>query len=202
MKIIKEISEDEFVASFLKMEIDSERFGDRYLPQIEKDGRDRKIVDSPDFSNKEENMYRRFLLEKARGYKINKLLFVNFPNDVKWFRAQFTKEDLQNSKFLKYSYWIKVSSGSRKAADAAKTIKSGIEIFDQPNKIYFKAAEAIRNGVKLPELIFVGKDEDSELILLEGHLRLTSYFLVYEHIPELLECIVGFSPNISKWIFY
>ncbi len=202
MEIVSEISEDEFVAAFLKMEIDSERFGNRYLPQIEKDGRDRKIVDNPDCSNKEENEYRKFLLGKARGYKINKFLFVNFPNEVKWFRAKLTKEDLRNSKFLKYSYWIKVSNGSRKAADAAKTIKSGVEIFGQSNEIYFNAAEAIKSGVKMPELIFVGKNKESQLVLLEGHVRLTSYFLAYNHIPEPLDCIVGFSPNISKWIFY
>ncbi len=202
MKIIKEISEDEMIAVFLKMEIDSKRFGDRYTAQLEKDKRSREIVDFPDLSGKKDNEYRKFLLKVARGYGSNKFLFVNFPSDVRWFKAKVTREDLKKVKYIKYSYWVKVSDETRKAEAAAETIRRGEEIFGQKNGIYWETAEAIKSGAKLPEMIFVSENKNSQLVLLEGHMRLTSYFLVPEYIPKELGCIVGFSDNISEWIFY
>jgi hypothetical protein len=41
---------------------------------------------------------------------------------------------------------------------------------------------------------------ESEFIVLEGHVRLTAYFLALEHIPEELEVIVGFSPDMDDWV--
>lgn len=49
-----------------------------------------------------------------------------------------------------------------------------------------------------PELILVGAQEGGPLVLLEGHVRLTAYFLAPECIPPLLPVIVGYAPGLDQ----
>ena len=49
-----------------------------------------------------------------------------------------------------------------------------------------------------PELILVGPDERAPSVLLEGHVRLTAYFLQPDCIPPALPIIVGYAPGMVK----
>jgi hypothetical protein len=49
---------------------------------------------------------------------------------------------------------------------------------------FWYMADALAKGASFPELILVGADEHAPLVLLEGHVRLTAYFLqpvAYRH---------------------
>ena len=82
--------------------------------------------------------------------------------------------------------------------DAAERIKLGIEALHVGNGAYWYLADALKAGATLPELILVGADESEPLVLLEGHTRLTAYFLVPECIPPLLPVIVGYAPGLDQ----
>ncbi len=202
MKIVKDISEDEVIAVFLKAEIGSFRFGNKIFDELEKDNTSREIIDHPDISSQEDNHYRKTLLGKYRGYGLNKELFENFPTDVSWKRVALNKEDLEKVKYINYDYWVELSNGSRVVKDGAKSILAGVEIFKQSNKNFFEAAESLKQGAVFPEPILVAKNEKTGLVVLEGHLRLTAYFMVPDFIPEQLEVIIGFSEGLEKWDLY
>jgi hypothetical protein len=66
----------------------------------------------------------------------------------------------------------------------------------------WEVADAIRQGASFPELILVDTDEKSPLVVLEGHVRITAYFLRPEYMPSEMEVIVGFSKDMDKWSEY
>lgn len=202
MKTIKKVTENEMVALFLKTEINSNRWSQTILSLLNKDNQSRSIVDNPDVTDEKENKYRIKLLGDFRGYGRNEDLFGDFPDDVEWFRVFLTKKELEQVQYMKYSYWDELSNHTRLAKVGAETVESGKTIFDDSNDGFLKAAEAIKKGVKFPEMIFISKDEQSDIVVLEGHQRITAYFLVPEYIPSELEVIIGYSKNISQWDSY
>ena len=60
-------------------------------------------------------------------------------------------------------------------------------------------AEAIRSNAQFPTLILVVKNHESPLVVLEGHMRVTTMFLAPERRLAELEVIVGFSEQIEQW---
>ena len=138
------------------------------------------------------------LLAEHRGYGRDVDVFESVPPDVRWYRALATKDDLAQVRYIDYDYWTELSGGSRLAMDAAERIRQGIEAFRVGNGAYWYLAEALKAGASFPELILVGADEGGPHVLLEGHVRLTAYFLVPECIPPLLPVIVGYAPGLDQ----
>ncbi len=196
------ISEAEMVAVFLRTEIASARFGGCILAALARDGRDRALVNHPDTSSAVGNAYWRAVLGECRGFGRDAALFEGFPDDVRWQRALASKGDLAAVRSIKYDYWIELSGGSRLAPDAADRIRQEIEIFRVPNDGFWRVADAIKAGATFPELILVGADEWSPLVVLEGHVRLIAYFLRPETMPPALPAIVGYSTRMADWSLY
>ena len=192
------IPEEEMVVTFLRMELASPRFEQTILAILQRDGRNRSMIDQPDLTNAVDNRYRAQILGEHRGYGRDEDVFTSVPPDVRWYRAQATKADLAQVRYIDYDYWTELSGGSRLAVDAAERIRQGIEVFSVGNGGFWYLAAALRAGSSFPELILVGADERGPLILLEGHVRLTAYFLAPECIPPLLPVIVGFAPGLDQ----
>jgi hypothetical protein len=56
----------------------------------------------------------------------------------------------------------------------------------------------LQQGARFPELILTGVSPTSDLVVLEGHVRLTKYFLAPHCIPDEMQVIAGFSPNFEQ----
>jgi hypothetical protein len=186
------------VATFLRAELASPRFEPSILAILERDGRDRSVIEQPDLAHPADNVYRAQLLGEHRGYGRDDDVFTSVPPDVRWYRAQATRDDLVRVRYIDYDYWTELSGGSRLAVDAAERIRQGIEAFGVGNGGFWYLADALKAGASFPELILVGADEHGPLVLLEGHVRLTAYFLVPECIPPLLPVIVGYAPGLEQ----
>lgn len=200
MKILHRISEDEVIAEFLIAEINSKRFG--ALIKNAMGNEDATIVTNPNLNNHQENHYRRNLLGEVRGFGKNEDLFESFPSEVSWDRAIFTKEDLQAVMYIDYSYWNQLSNNTRYPIDAAKNILNDVEIFSVSNDGFREIHSEIKRGTTFPRLIFVSCNEHSRIVVLEGHARLTAYFLDLEYVPEELEVIMGYSEDFVDWDLY
>lgn len=200
MRFIEPLTEHEMVAHFLRHEIDSERFGSSILVLLNQDGKTRSIVDQPDIRNADENDYRTKLLGDFRGYKRDAGVFTGFPKHVAWGRYGLTKRELERVRYIDYSYWNELTNGSRLPTVAAISIRAGATVFGQSTEPFLSAAHALESGALIPELILVGTDQSSYLVVLEGHARLTSYFLVPDLIPKELVAVVGFSTDMSSWM--
>jgi hypothetical protein len=48
-------------------------------------------------------------------------------------------------------------------------------------------------------LILTAVSSTAPLVVMEGHVRLTTYALAPECLPAMLEVIVGFSPDFAEW---
>jgi hypothetical protein len=202
MRHIAEMSEHEMVALFLKTEIESPRWGPDIVRLLERDDIAREVVDYPDITNSNENEYRLRLMGEFRGYQRNEGLFEGFPKCVAWERVALTHNELWQIKYIDYDYWIELSKGSRLAIDAAQTISAGEVVFEVPNDGFLALANALRCGATFPELIVVRAGEDSDLVVLEGHMRLTAYALVPEGLPKELPIVLGTSPELTRWDLY
>lgn len=202
MELLGKLSEDEMVAEFLRGEYSSERFGGEVAKLLKEHGASPELVAHPNLADDSENSLRKALLGAHRGYGKNEKIFKNFPEDTQWYRAAFAANDLREAKYIRDDYWVELSGGTRLAVDAAKNVLAGKVVFDQSNQQFLDLAEEIRKGTKFPRLVFVAKDKDSPVVVLEGHVRLTAYMLTPESIPEGMEVIIGYSKNMVNWGLY
>jgi hypothetical protein len=215
MRTVRPISEAEMVALFLATEYPSPRTHTQILQVLQREGWPLSIIEQPNLRDGQENARRRSILGAYRGYGQNtdyfEVLppdvqymdyFEGFPLDVYWERAMLSRQELEQVKYIEYDYWIELSNGSRLPRDAASNILAGYEVFGVSNQGVLQMAEAFRSGSRFPTLILVGRNRESPLVVLEGHMRLTAMFLAAECLPSELEVIVGFSEQIEKWGCY
>ncbi|MEU6479140.1 hypothetical protein ABZ858_20080 [Streptomyces sp. NPDC047017] len=189
-------SEDEMVACFLGGELSSRRSGQNLRSHLAAAGQVEQSLTHPDLSDAGANRARRALLAATRGYGENRGLFENFPAHVRWTRALLTAGEAAGVRYLDCSYWVELSGGSRRPADAAARVKAGLRGFAVPNEPFVEAAPALARGECFPPLVLVGESQD-DLVCLEGQLRLTAYALV--GFPAGIECLIGTSPAMGRW---
>jgi hypothetical protein len=60
-------------------------------------------------------------------------------------------------------------------------------------------AQALAAGARFPPLILVTTGTGGDLVLLEGHARLTALILARDQLPPGLEVLVGSSPAMIRW---
>jgi hypothetical protein len=196
VQILAASCDDEMVATFLRGELSSERFGgdirsclvSRELPE--------RLLTDADLSDAGANAARRAVLAATRGYGENRELFIDFPAEVTWIKAILSASEIASVRYMDYSYWHEISGGSRLPADAAARIKAGMQAWDVPNGRFVTAARALTSGAQFPPLILVGENRE-ELVCLEGHLRLTAHALA--GFPMAVECLVGTAPTMGRW---
>jgi hypothetical protein len=189
-------SGDEMVATFLRGELSSERFGGDITSCLAACGLAERLLTHPDLCDAEANAARRTVLAATRGYGEDRELFKDFPAQVTWIRAILGAGEIARVRYVEYSYWLEISGGSRLPADAAARIKAGIQAWDVPNERFLRAARALAGGAQFPPLILVGEKRDG-LVCLEGNLRLTAYALA--GFPAGVECLVGTAPTMGRW---
>jgi hypothetical protein len=200
VKIVSQVQEDEVIAEFLIAEVNSDRFKEGILNAL--GDHDLNLLIKPNLNDQAENQIRRDILGETRGFGRNSDLFENFPTEVKWYKAFFEKQDLNEVMYINYSYWNELSSNTRLPLQASKNIMNQIEVFGISNQGFLDINLALKNGKVFPRLIFVSMNENSRVVVLEGHARLTAYYLDNDYIPDELEVIIGFSDKFSVWDLY
>jgi len=190
------------VAEFLKAEVNSDRFSLTILDLLAQTGIDKNILLNPNLKDPIENNYRRQLLTKYRGYQQNSLIFDHFPNDIKWFDATISKDELGKVMYINWDYWLDVSNGTRLPKFVAQKIKDGKLPEDKEIMRFKTIANAMRLGIKVPRLILIAKDEKAKLVVLEGHARITAFLLIPETLPNDIEVIIGLSKKLTDYNLY
>lgn len=203
MDILNKSSENEMIALFLYEEIKSERWVKEIEEILKNDNIPKNIIVNPNLDNNNENKLRRLVLGKFRGYN-DKELFENFPKKIDWNWAKLNKNDIQKIKYITYDYWEELTNGTRYAKDSVVNIKNNVEIFGVSNNGFIKLSEYIKNGNKIDPLIILAPYEKKEnMIVLEGHARLTAMNLVIEYITDI-KVLLGFVKEniLNKWNKY
>lgn len=201
MRRLRPSSEAEMVALFLRTELRSHRWQDDLRALLKRAGLPEHVITTPDLGGDIENQARLRLLTEHRGYGIRTEIFEGFPDDVRWQWMAITPAELARVRYIEYDYWAELSGGTRLAVDAARRIRAGVTPFGVPNDRVLAMAQAVAGGARFPPLILVtaGLGRRGDLVMLEGHVRLTAFMLARDRLPPELEILVGSSPTMARW---
>jgi hypothetical protein len=198
MRCIRGASEAEVLATFLRGELESARWGERLRTLLHEDGVDVAVLATPNVEDEAENAYRAALLERHRAWLSRAGLFERFPRDVEWARVALTPEEVLAMRYINWDWWLHLSGGTRRPLEAARRIHAG-EVPGADAESQEPLAARLKAGDPPPELIAVAEPGASQLVVLEGHMRLTAYALFPEYLPDELEIFVGTSDAMSEW---
>lgn len=200
MRILGPVGEAEVIATFLRGELESERFGPPIRLALARDGVDPALVTAPDLTDEQQNAYRRTLLGELRGWGRSERLFGGFPEQIDWFRAALTPDEVASILYIDWDWWLTLSGGSRRPAEAAARIRSGEA--EESAEWHESIVRPLQSGPSLPELIVVRASKGARLVVLEGHVRLTAFMLFPECLPDELEMFLGESEALERWPSY
>jgi hypothetical protein len=199
MRRLRPGSEAEMVALFLRTELPAARSRDNLQAILKRTGLSERVVTEPDLDDDAENQARLRLLTQHRGYGTRTELFDGFPDDVGWQWMAITPGELAWVRYIAYDYWVELSGGSRLAVDAAPRIRAGVAPFKVPSDWALGMAQAVADGARFPPLILVTTGPGGDLVVLEGHARLTAFMLARDRLLPEVEVLVGSSPAITRW---
>jgi hypothetical protein len=198
MRPLRPSSEAEMVALFLRTELPAARFRDKLRALLERDDVPGRVITDPDLDDDAGNQARLRLLTEHREYLTRGGLFEGFPDDVRWQWMAITSAELARVRYIDYDYWVELSGGSRLAVDAAPRICAGVAPFGVASDWALGMAREVARGARFPPLILVTTGPGGDLVVLEGHARLTAYMLARDRLPPELEVLVGSSPAMPR----
>ena len=187
------------VALFLRTELPAARFRDTLHELLDQAGLPESLVTEPNLDDPAENQAREQLLTAHRGYGTRIGLFEGFPHDVRWEWMAITPAELATVRYIDYDYWVELSGGTRLPTDAAPRIRAGVAPFGVPSDWALGMAQEVARGARFPPLILVSTGPGGDLVVLEGHARLTAFMLARDRLPPELEVLVGSSPATTRW---
>lgn len=193
-------AESEVVLAFLRGELASDRFGDDIKRGLISAG-GLHLVHNPDLGSAEENQAREQALSVARGWR-DAELFEGFPEKVEWYHGTLQPGDLERVRFIDYSYWAELSGGTRRPADVLPTLQAGTLprwLIKLGTSWCFEFAAELATAEVVDDLIVMAAPGLGELVLLEGHARLTAIFVGGLQQRLTVRTYLGVSAAIEGW---
>ena len=183
------------VAVFLAAEVGSERYGPQIVDLLTRLGQPLSVVERPDTSNEAANSVRRRVLAAYRDYPTGDV-FTGMPSDVAWHHAALTPAELATVRYIDYPYWTDFSGGTRLAADGARRLGPWQ---DQPSwTMHRKIAENLRAGKMPPPTMLISEPGLANLVVIEGHKRLTVLLACRQLLPPEIEVLLGITARHGK----
>ncbi|MBV8051509.1 MAG: hypothetical protein JOZ80_09995, partial [Acidobacteriaceae bacterium] len=192
---LRQLSEDEVIAEFLKGEFHYPEFRpyrQRFL----------ELVTNPDLNNPQDNELRRALLYRRRGR-----LWRELPGNTEWWEVELQSSDLQRIRVFPRNHWRKHADRSYSFLDTAERIRSRILSRSSDafvSKLLSLSAELTETGGGArTSVLLIGVDERSPLTIIEGNHRMTAAALVSPLDVHLrFRFYVGFSPQMTGCCWY
>lgn len=193
-------AESEVVLAFLRAELDSDRFGNDIRRAL-LDAGGLELVRDPDLDSEKENRARERALSAARGWP-NTELFEGFPEKVEWYHGVLRPDELERVRFIEYSYWNELSGGSRRPADVLPTLQTGrlpTWLTKLGTSWCFEFAAQLAKAEVVDDLVVVATPDVNELVVLEGHARLTAIFVGGLQRRVTVRAYLGLSAAMKQW---
>jgi hypothetical protein len=201
MRVIRQSTESEVVAVFLRAELDSPRYGERIRDLLPAAGLDESALLAPELEDADANVRRARVLEEHRAWLRRDGLFGGFPKEVDWALVGLTPEEVLRVLYIDWDWWLRVSGGTRVPLDAAARIRAD-EVPGSTADSHEQIAARLRTDDPPPELIVASTPDLARLVALEGHVRLTAYALFPEYLLEELAVYLGTSPDMERWALF
>ncbi len=193
MKRLRQVTEAEVIAEFLKNEFYQEEFQhDR--EQFE------QLVLGADLADQAGNALRRALLFRRRGHMWREL-----PGDTQWWEVQIEPQDLERLRVFPRAQWRKMADGNFLLKDIVRRIKS--KPFRGRTRDYIAKVQALsyqlRNHQDNSAVLLIGVDDERPVTVLEGNHRLTAALLAsIDVLQDRFRVYCGFSERMSESCWY
>jgi len=196
MKIGKEISEATVIASWLKAESESARFKHLVQKALKKSQLSPALFTQPNLSDTQDNQNRKRLLRLARHNAIKR-----FPwRYTIWYELEIESKNELAKLYTPFGdTWLAFTYGERTLAKAAEFI-AGLPASHDPLKHVLGTQQELANGrqPEPPILVTTGSALSRPLSIVEGNVRLVSYYL-YQYTTYPIRAYVGTSPKFATW---
>jgi len=190
MQHIGSLTEAEMVLEFLRAELRSPRFAERYQRWLIA----RDLAPDIDIATLTPEIRKELLWSARPG------MFKSLPYPIEWSRVVLGADDVDHLYYMNEAVWRDFSNGTR-------LVKQGIEKINQPrhqviSRRVKEINQEIANGAVIPQIILISKPDQMKLVILEGHVRATAY--AYANLFEKtgVTVILGTTPNADRWAWY
>lgn len=192
IRLIRQVSEDEVIAEFLKSDFHRPEFQE-YRHSL------RDIIARPDFNNPMENAKRRALL-----FRRHLALWTEIPKDVSWYEVEINQPDIDYIRAFPRAQWRKLARGNYAAPQVANRLRTRRSTL--PREFLFKIdriAEEIASGKHgFGAVILIGVNESEPLTVLDGNHRIMAAISgAPDHLGSL-RVLCGLSPRMHECCWY
>lgn len=193
IRLLRNVSEDEVVAEFLKSDFSSDAFKDYHESM-------RDIVIKPDFEDAGENAKRRALL-----YLRHLALWKEIPVGTQWYEVEINELDLDHIRVFPRAQWRKLARGTFSITEVVENLRARRDLAEAP---FLSKISSIGNQLSLLDepdfgaVILIGLDENKPLAILDGNHRLVAAILANPRRLQKLKFICGLSPRMKECCWY
>jgi hypothetical protein len=193
MKRLREVTEAEVIAEFLKNEFYQEEFHqdrERFEP----------LALGAEATDEIGNALRRALLFRRRGH-----LWRELPPDTQWWEVQIEPQDLDRIRVFPRGKWRRIANGSHLLKDIVWQIRT--KSFHGRTRDFISKIQALsyhlRNHEDNTSVLLIGIDDEEPVTILEGNHRLTAALLASPTVLQThFQVFCGLSPQMSRSCWY
>ncbi len=193
MRLIRQVSEDEVIAEFLKSDFGKPGFEDYHDSMG-------GIVASPNLYDPVENDKRRALF-----FVRHLALWNELPPDTEWFELEMREADLGRIRVFPRAQWRKVAGGNFSISRVIECMPERQNALDSKflAKIETIRDRMLRDATALGPVILIGANKDDEpLTILDGNHRLVAAMLASPSRVHRLRFLCGLSPRMTECCWY
>lgn len=191
LRVLRRVSEDEVIASFLKSDFENPVFRE-YWEQLG------PMVDNPNLADERENATRRALL-----YLRHLSLWKELPRQTEWYEIELTEGDLKQVRAFPRAQWRKLAQGNYTMPEIAERVRNGEEI-ERPflSKIHALRERLAKDDRNIGSVVLIGLNEKEPLTILDGNHRLLAAMMDSPSSLHRLRFLCGLSPKMSNCCWY
>lgn len=192
LRLIRQVSEDEVIAEFLKSDFGKPDFED-YHDSLG------GIVGSPNLDDTVENDKRRALF-----FIRHLALWNELPPDTEWFELEVREADLGRIRVFPRAQWRKIAGGNfsiSRIVDCMPKRQNALDVRFQA-KIETIRDRMLRDETALGSVILIGAQDDEPLTILDGNHRLVAAMLASPSRVHRLRFLCGRSPRMTECCWY
>jgi O-antigen/teichoic acid export membrane protein len=192
IRLIREVSEDEVIAEFLK--------SDFYRPEFKEYHHSlREIVARPNLSDPIENTKRRALL-----FRRHFALWREIPGDTLWYEGEINQRDLHYIRAFPRAQWRKLARGNYSVTEVADRMRGRRDALPEAflSKIDRIADEIASGKNGFGAVILIGVSDSDPLTVLDGNHRLMAALCAAPDGLMKLRVLCGVSRRMTDCCWY
>jgi hypothetical protein len=191
LTLLRGATEDEMIATFLRAELESPRFGAELHSTLAELGISVEVVSATQ-SVTGAHKARRQLLAAYRGWGQYQSVFGGMPDDIVWSWAELDERVLR-SRVWTIKWYFAEAFGTRSAHEIGNIKRGSADVARS------QLEQSVAEGRVLEPPILLAEPDLRRLVILEGHSRILSYLGHPDLVRFPILSMVGTSARVAEW---